>query len=71
MRSGGKAQANFFLWPPLTPKQRIAEKAKCDSSPPHALFFLKKSGATVVAPGKLARFRSSLFQQLATAHLWA
>jgi len=32
---------------------------KCDSSLPHAFFFQK--GATAIAPGKLARYSSSLF----------
>jgi len=33
---------------------------KCDSLLSHALFFSKKSGATAIAPGKLARYSSSL-----------
>jgi len=60
MCADGKAQANFFLWLPITPKQRIAVAVKCDSLLQHALFFSKKSSATAIAPGKLACYSSSL-----------
>jgi len=40
---GGKSSSELFPWPPLTPKQRIAVRVKCDSSLPHALFFQKRA----------------------------
>jgi len=61
MCADGNAQANFFLWPPLTQNYRIAVTVKCDSSLPHALFFSEKSGASTIAPGQLTLYSSSLF----------
>jgi len=57
---GWKSSSELFPLDTTHTKVALTITVKCDSSLPHALFFSKKSGATAIASGKIARCSSSL-----------